>query len=399
MPDTSLQSAEREPYRIIDTAPASHVYSGGLLCNLQDPGSDRMADYLCGELTWDSSWLSLNWYHWDGSDWTRTNISEGCGIAVGMGAVDLTGNGRADVVAAEWPLGKHEGEGSPGHVYWFEQPEDPFQDRWPQHVLATGWDKAHDLHLGDIAGRGSTDVLVRMKDGRIGWYGMPEDPREPWTETLVCEALPGDGTALFDITGTGSLDIATGSGFFENLDDVGGRWAYHPFDAAGELELDLETRVVAADCLGDGSAVVVITESEILQHARVVLLHSTDGGRTWESKVLVDRERDLGALHSLQILDADRDGRPDIFTAEMELYKEDTGIARRPTWKLFLNNGNLDFEEHTVLDANLGAHMGYGGSISSSSQTDFVCKNWQANSQNACDGINHIVHVTGWAPP
>ena len=399
MPDTGLQPEERGQYRIIDTAPASHVYSGGLLCNLQDPGSDRMADYLCGELTWDSSWLSLNWYHWNGSDWTRRHISEGCGIAVGMGAVDLTGNGRADVVAAEWPLGKQEGEGTQGHVYWFEQPEDPLRDRWPRHVLATGWDKAHDLHLGDIGGRGVADVLVRMKDGRISWYGMPEDPREPWAETLVCEALPGDGTALFDITGSGSLDIATGSGFFENLDGAGGRWEFHPFSAAQELGLDLETRVVAGDFLADGSVGVVITESEILQHARLVLLHSTDGGRTWESKILVDRERDLGALHSLQILDANRDGLPDIFTAEMELYKEDTGIVRRPTWKLFLNQGNLEFDEHTVLDANLGAHAGFAGNISSASHTDFICKNWQANSQNACGGINHIVHVSGWTPP
>ena len=100
MSGTDPQPAERGPYRIIDTAPATHVYSGGLLCNLRDPASAQTSDYLCGELTWDSSWLSLNWYHWEGSDWIRTNISEGLGIAVGMGAVDLTGNGRADVVAA-----------------------------------------------------------------------------------------------------------------------------------------------------------------------------------------------------------------------------------------------------------------------------------------------------------
>jgi hypothetical protein len=383
-----------ENYTIIDTAPASHTYTGGWLCNLLDPTSTQAPDYLCGELTWDGATHSLNWYHWNGSDWTRTIISDGSGIAVGMGTADLTGNGKLDVVAADWPLGVGL-DSADGHVYWFEQPDDPFADEWGRHVLATGWGKAHDLHIGDIVGLGRTDVLVRLKDGRISWYAMPTDPRDPWSENLVAESHPGDGTALYDITGTGSLDIATGAGFFENLDGSGKNWLFRPFQAAQDLELDPETRVIVGDYMGDGSVTVVIAESEVLTHARLVALCSADGGSTWETHMLIDRERDLGALHSLQLLDADGDGWPDIFTAEMELYREDTGIMRRPTWKLFLNKGDLTFAEHTVLDVNLGAHMGYAGKITGTGCTDFIAKNWQANSGNACGGDNHIVHVKG----
>ena len=384
-------------HRIIDTSPASHVYTGGLLCNLHDPSSATTPDYICGELTWDGVIQRINWYHWDGSDWVRTFISEDRAVAVGMDAADVTGNGRADLVAAEWPLGKNKEDGSGGHVFWYEQPANPLGEPWPRHVLATGWDKAHDLHIGDIAGRGKPDVLVRMKDGRIGWFAMPDDPRIPWTETLVAEEQPGDGTALCDVTGNGSTDVVTGHGYYENLDGQGGRWEFRPYATAHDLALDLETRVVAADLLGDGSAVVVISESELLQNARLLLLHSADGGTTWDTRILIDRERGLGAIHSLQLLDANGNGLPDIFAAEMELYKEDTGIVRRPTWKLFENRGNLEFRDHTVLDANLGAHQGRAGCISSPSQTDFISKNWQANSGNACDGINHVVHVTGWS--
>jgi len=388
----------RENYAIIDTAPGSHIYTGGWLCNLQNPGSKWMPDYLCGELTWDGATHALNWYHWNGSDWVRTVIADGSGIAVGMGTADLTGNGKADVVSADWPLG--EGLDSPdGHVYWYEQPNDPLTEKWERHVLATGWGKAHDLHLGDIVGRGRADVLVRLKDGRISWYDMPKEPRDLWTENLVAEVHPGDGTAMYDITGTGSLDIATGSGFFENLDGEGKNWLFHPFQAALDLALDLETRVVVGDCLCDGSVTVIISESEVLKNARLLALHSADGGKTWETHMLVDRERDLGALHSLQLLDANGDGKPDIFTAEMELYMEDTGIVRQPTWKLFLNKGDLAFVEHTVLDANLGAHMGYAGRIAEKDSTDFIAKNWQANSGNACGGSNHVVHVAGWKEP
>ena len=282
-----------------------------------------------------------------------------------------------------------------GHVFWFEQPADPLVDPWPRHTLASGWPKAHDLHIGDITGVGRSDVLVRLKDGRISWYSSPGDPRAPWVEHLVAETHPGDGTALYDITGTGCLDVVTGSGFFQNLDGRGTAWRFRPFQAARDLQVDPETRVVAGYLRRDGSVTVVIAESEVLANARLILLQSHDRGDSWGVHTLVDRERDLGALHSLQLLDVNADGLLDIFTAEMELYREDTGIHRQPTWKLFLNQGDLRFQEHTVLDANLGAHQGYGGRISSAAWTDFIAKNWHANSSNAHGGLNHIVHVRG----
>lgn len=381
-------------HALIETAPASHIYTGGLLCNLQQPRSELTPDYLCGQLTWDGAQRALNWYHWNGSGWTRTILSDLSGIAVGMDVADLTENGRNDVVSADWPLGE-EADRSDGHIFWYEQPDDPFRDPWSRHLLAPGWGKAHDLHIGDIAGLGRPDVLVRLKDGAISWYAMGDDSRAPWAETRVTEALPGDGTALWDITGSGSTDIATGAGFFENTAGDGSHWDFHPYRTARDLDLDIETRVVAGDLLGDGTVAVVIAESEIVTHARLVLLHSRDGGETWETHILIDADRNLGALHTLRLLDASGDGRPDIFTAEMEVYLEDRGVERRPTWKLFLNQGNLEFAEHTVLDANLGAHMGGAGRIASPDRIDFIAKNWQANSGNACGGLNHVVHVTG----
>ena len=325
-------------YRVLDTAPPSHIYTGGLLCNLQEPGDCLTPDYLYGQQTWDGTHQALNWLHWNGSTWIRTTVSRQSGIAVGMDVADLTGNGRHDIVAADWPLGE-ETNRSDGHLYWYEQPPDPFGEPWPRHLVAPGWGKAHDLHIGDIAGLGRPDVLSRLKDGRISWYAAADDPHDAWIETLVAETLGGDG-----------------------------------------------------------SAAVVISESEILNNARLVLLHSSDRGVTWEARILIAASRDLGALHSLRTVDIDGNGLPDIFTAEMELYVEDTGIERRPTWRLLQNRGHLEFAEHIVLDANLGAHMGGAGRITRADRIDFVAKNWQANPDNACNGLNHIVHVTDWTP-
>ena len=384
-------------HQIIDTAPASHIYTGGLLCNLQDPGSELRPDYICGEFASDGSVRRLNRYHWNAAGWRRTILSDVCAYAVGMDAADLTGNGKADLVAVEWPLGEGGDDRASGHVYWFEQPDDPFGEPWPRHLLAPGWARAHDLHIGDIGGAGRPDVVVRLKDETISWLAMGDDPRQPWRETPVTDEQIGDGTALYDVTGTGSLDIVTGAGFYENVDGDGSRWVFHEFTAAKELGLDAETRVAVQDAMGDGSVTVAIAESEILTNARLVLLHSGDNGTSWQTKILIDGRRDLGALHSLQFVDVDGDGRADIFTAEMELYKEETGIDRRPTWKVMRNRGDLVFDEHTVLDVNLGGHQGAAGRISRADGTDFVAKNWLAHSRNACEGINHVVHVTGWS--
>ena len=383
-------------YRVIDTAPESHVYTGGLLCNLQDPSKPTAPDYICGELTWDGQTHSLIWHHWNGHNWIRSVISSEHSIAVGMDSADLTGNGRADIAAAEWPLGSRSEED--GHVLWFEHPDNPYEGQWVAHVLATGWGKAHDLVIGDIGGQRRADVLVRLKDGRISWFPMPEDPRRPWSEALVAEAHPGDGTALYDVTGNGCLDIVTGSGFFENQPVDGRGWKFHPFQAAIDLQLDPETRVVVGDCLRDRSVTVVISESEQLTHARLVALNSKDGGQTWSTHILIDGEIDLGALHSLQLLDTNGNGWLDIFVAEMELYVEDDDIIRRPTWNLLLNRGDLLFDRQVVLDENLGAHMGFAGRISRESGIDFIAKNWKANRANAWDGLNHVVHVGGWLP-
>ena len=396
MPSSGPNPSAADHYQIIDTAPAGHVYSGGLLCNLSDPGSARMTDYLCGEFSFDGATQSFNWYHWNGADWTTSAIAADFAPSVGMAAVDLTGNGKADLVLGQWLFGREAAEKVDGDVYWFEQPADPFAVPWERHLLARDWDRPHDLLVDDLDGNGRPDVIVRCKDGKIAWFAMPANPRQPWNETVVAEKHPGDGTALCDITGNGGLDIVTGTGFFANLDGQGKSWEFRPFEILQGLDMDLETRVVAGDCLQDGSVTVVITESEILSNARIVLLHSDDRGKTWKKRLLVDRERDLGALHTLQLVDADGSGHLDIFTAEMELYREDEDILRRPTWKVFLNKGNLEFEECTVLDANLGAHAGFGGRISRPDRADFIAKNWMANSGNACDGVNHVIHVTGW---
>ncbi len=39
----------------------------------------------------------------------------------------------------------------------------------------------------------------------------------------------------------------------------------------------------------------------------------------------------------------------------------------------------------------------FGVQVSRQDGTDFIAKNWKANSANAWEACNHVVHVSGWS--
>ncbi|MDO8685744.1 MAG: hypothetical protein Q7J78_03630 [Clostridiales bacterium] len=375
-------------YQIIHTAQHYTYFTGGILCNLAGKHTGKpVPDFLCGEIdNIDNPTPLLNWFHWSGDGWIRTVISDRYFVTVGMEAADITGNGKLDVIFGDW------GDYRPtGDVYWAEQPENPFTEGWPIHKLATGCRTLHDMLVGDISGEGNPDVLIRNKHGRISWFSRPSNPRKLWEEIVVTEKQKGDGLALYDITGTGSPDIVTGTGFYENVDGKGRSWKFRSF-GIDDLGMDPEGKVAAGDLLNDNTVTVVITESEVESCARIVLLHSADRGKSWSRKVLIDKNRDFRALHTLQISDVDGDGLSDIFTAEMEGYRSDWK-PHRSRWMVFFNKGGLEFEEFSVLDANLGAHQACAGIVSGKNGMEFVGKEWLPNEGNSCGSRNHIVHV------
>ena len=61
---------------------------------------------------------------------------------------------------------------------------------------------------------------------------MPEDLRARGPNRLVAEVHRGDGTALYDVTGTGSLDVVTRVRLLRDHDGAGKQWRSDPFQAA-----------------------------------------------------------------------------------------------------------------------------------------------------------------------
>jgi hypothetical protein len=85
--------------------------------------------------------------------------------------------------------------------------------------------------------------------------------------------------------------------------------------------------------------------------------------------------------------DFNGDGRPDVFSAEMEAFCGD----RPPRWFVWENvDGKGDFREHVVLDANLGAHEAVCGDVDGDGDLDVCSKLWRPMKSNANGGRNHF---------
>ena len=307
--------------------------------------------------------------------WIRHVITNHFSPNVGAAATDLDGDGRLELVCGEWG----------DRLIWLTPPETGLSD-WTWFVVAHGLDDPHDVLAADLDGDGHDEIIIREKDGRLMIFDVPSDPRHVWTQNVVAEKLAGDGTAVADLSGNGALDIVTNMGWFENINGDGSKWVRHPL-VPEELGWHPESRLVIGDVDGDGALEVVITESEI-GPARLAVLRSNGRGEVWDAEVIWDRDLDLRALHSLQIVDLDGDGRVEIFTAEMENKKTD-GIRAKPRWWCLALDGRV-WKSHVLLNANLGTHSAVAADYNGDGRMDIVGKLWRANAINGNAGRMHV---------
>ncbi len=324
----------------------------------------------------------LFWYEYRSGRWLKHVISREISPQVGGAAADLDGDGKPEIVCGEW--------GRAGRLFWI-RPQGRTQGKWVYSAVAKGHRDPHDVVAGDIDGDGRTDILVRDKHISLVWYSVPPDLSEPWRRQVVAENLPGDGTAIADMDGDGDSDIVTGGVWFENEDGKGKGWKRRRF-MPRTLDWDPETRVVVADLSGDGLPDIVVTESEI-SHARmaVFLNPGQPGKEPWPHVLVVSRDADRRALHSLAVADFDADGKPEIFTAEMENRKTD-GVRKKPKWYIYNcpKGDGKSWVKHVILDSNLGTHCAKVGDATGDVLPDIVGKTWRPNRVNGNRGRQHV---------
>jgi hypothetical protein len=152
--------------------------------------------------------------------------------AFNMDFVDLSGDGRLDIVTFETAnlVG--------ASLVWLEQPADP-DAPWPLHLIGDyAPDQVVGLAAADIDGDGDADLMtggyslgarteeaeVRPTDalGRLAWYANPGDPAGTWTRHDISRRARGmfDKFVPRDLDGDGDIDFVSTRGNSGDYDGV-----------------------------------------------------------------------------------------------------------------------------------------------------------------------------------
>jgi hypothetical protein len=206
----------------------------------------------------------LTWYELAGKGavdpWIRHEISSNS-FGHGIGAGDVNGDGRTDIITPEG---------------WFEAPPDPRSGEWTFHAEfdlgATGF-----IYTMDVNGDGVPDLVTSLgHDYGIFWYEQKRNSggRRTWVKHLIDNGWSqAHALTLADLNGDGRPELVTGKRYYAHEHDPGaneplGVYWYEALNAEGSQWrrhiVDYSTRtgggmqIPVADIDGDGDLDIIV---------------------------------------------------------------------------------------------------------------------------------------------
>jgi hypothetical protein len=155
--------------------------------------------------------------------------------------------------------------------YWLENPSDILKGEWVRREYGPKWRHANVfVAVGDLNGDGRPDIALSPSEReggkyRISWFESPVDPRrDEWIEHVVEEPVE----------------------------------SVHHFIGIGDFNRDGQNDIATA-------------RMQQGKHPEIAVYLNNDHGRRWSKQVVSPT-----SSHSMRIVDADGDGRPDLYGAD-----------------------------------------------------------------------------------
>jgi len=293
-------------------------------------------------------------------------IMAGFNYAYGISAVDITGDGSLDLVAADTNVG----------LYWFENDGKGNFNRHVIHQRTGEWLERH--AIADINGDGHPEiVIVDNINGSLLWFEYSGDPRDrkSWKYHYITEGelLGAYDVAIADFDGDGDLDVAASSwrkgnqfAWFENRD---GKFIKHV------IEQDIaETRTIrAADINNNGKIDLLGTASEGNQ----VVWYENSGepvNKPWKKHVIDNIPR---PIHGHPV---DMDGDGDIDVVMAFGFGDEDSKYQQIAW--YENDGNPEkcpWQKHLICEFFPNAFEAFAADIDGDGHLEVVATAWGEN--------------------
>ena len=334
-------------HQIIDSAPPRDPHDKGI----GDIDGDGFNDVLAASST--NFTEGLFWYKYP--SWTKYNIHTGS-FSTSMAVADIDGDGDPDAIIA-----KGDWYGYTVWVYVNPRPSGNPEVGASWQEVYVGDAQTHDIEVGDINNNGKADIVIRGGNTTL----FVQNTLTSWTKAIL-NTRPFEGTSLADIDRDADLDIAINGYWLENPLPGGNpataAWTEHLVSSSW---LD-KIRVHAADLNGDGRQDLLYVPSEYDGGKLAWYESTTPRTGPWTEHTMATG---VGYVHTLKTADMDRDGRPDVVTAEMHQSSDpDEVLVYRNT------GGGLTWDK--VVVATTGSHNAQLGDIGNDSDIDIVGANW-----------------------
>jgi hypothetical protein len=199
----------------------------------------------------------VTWWRNEGGEpivWSEHPIATDFDYACNLSLGDMDSDGDVDVVATAW----YDEE----VAWWRNDGGSPVA--WTRQTIAQGFTGTHWVEIADINDDGNPDVVAAAMDrAELAWWESSGGPVMSWTKHSATTGLPGAVSAgVADIDGDGDIDVlgagwstAGGIAWIENRDGSGLAWRAYRVDRAF---IDASA-VTAADINGDGALDIVAT--------------------------------------------------------------------------------------------------------------------------------------------